>query len=106
MKAAIDEGWHIYSASQADGGPVKTSFFFTPAKDYMLIGKITEPTPVTKFENTFGINVSYFEHSVTFRQKIGLKTGYAVVKGKLTYMVCNNEKCLPPEDVQFSVPVN
>ncbi|WP_254492104.1 hypothetical protein, partial [Salmonella enterica] len=28
LKAEIDEGWHIYSAYQKDGGPLKTSFKF------------------------------------------------------------------------------
>ncbi len=26
LKATIDDGWHIYSTKQKDGGPVKTTF--------------------------------------------------------------------------------
>src|ERR1700749_969759 len=74
LRATIDDNWHIYSAYQKDGGPIKTSFTFAPSKDYSLAGKPSEPTPVTKFEKTFGIDVSYFEKSVTFQQKIKLKT--------------------------------
>src|ERR1700712_1780702 len=57
IRATIDPEWHIYSTNQKDGGPVKTSFTFSSSKDYTLIGKVTEPTPVTKFEKTFGIDV-------------------------------------------------
>lgn len=107
LRATIDEGWHIYSVNQKDGGPIKTSFTFTPSKDFTLTGKTEEPTPITKFEKTFGIDVSYFEKSVTFQQKIKLKTPNAtVVKGQLEFMTCNDKKCLPPEDIDFSVAIN
>jgi len=107
VRATIDAGWHIYSVNQKDGGPIKTSFTFTPSKDFTLAGKTEEPTPITKFEKTFGIDVTYFENSVTFQQKIKLKTPNAtVVKGQLEFMTCNDKKCLPPEDVDFSVAIN
>jgi hypothetical protein len=107
LRATIDDNWHIYSAYQKDGGPVKTSFTFTPSKDYVLVGKPSEPTPVIKFEKAFGIDVSYFEKTVTFQQKIKLKTANAtVVKGQLEYMTCNDKKCLPPEDIDFSVTIS
>jgi len=52
------------------------------------------------------MNVSYFEKSVTFQQKIKLKSANAsVVKGKLEYMTCNDKKCLPPDDIDFSIPL-
>ena len=28
IKATIDDGWHIYSQTVKDGGPIKTSFTF------------------------------------------------------------------------------
>jgi hypothetical protein len=105
LKASIEDGWHIYSAYQADGGPVKTSFEFTPVKDYDLIGKIEEPVPVSKFEEAFNMKVSFFEKTVVFQQKVRLDATHPVIKGKLNFMVCNNQKCLSPETVEFTVPV-
>ncbi len=105
IKATIDNGWHIYSTQQKDGGPVKTAINFTPAKDYAINGALAEPKPVTKFEQSFKMNVSYFEKSVIFQQKIKLKKDETSIKGKLEYMVCNDKQCLPPEDVEFSIPV-
>ena len=107
LKATIDEGWHIYSAYQQDGGPVKTGFVFDKSPQYTLSGKLIEPRPVVKYEKTFGMNVSYFEGEVAFQQKIKFKKGSkgANVKGTLSYMVCNDQKCLPPEDLEFSIPV-
>ena len=106
IRATIDEGWHIYSLNIKDGGPIKTSFTFSPSPDYGLIGKPTEPAPLSKFEDTFKMDVTYFENSVTFQQKIRLKTANAtVVKGQLEYMTCNDRKCLPPDDVSFAIPI-
>jgi DsbC/DsbD-like thiol-disulfide interchange protein len=106
LKATIQDGWHIYSQNVKDGGPIKTSFTFSPSKEYSLVGKPAEPTPVTKYEDAFKMNVSYFEKSVIFQQKIKLKSANAsVVKGQLEYMTCNDKKCLPPEDLDFSVPL-
>jgi len=103
LKADIQNSWHIYSLDQKDGGPIKTSFTFSPSSDYSLIGKATQPTPHTKFESAFNMNVSYFESSVIFQQKIKLKSGKGTLHGKLEYMTCNNQKCLPPEDLDFSI---
>jgi hypothetical protein len=106
LKATIDDKWHIYSQNVKDGGPIKTSFKFSPSKEYSLVGQTTEPTPLTKYESAFSMNVSYFEKSVIFQQKIKLKSPNAsVVKGQLEYMTCNDKKCLPPEDVDFSIPL-
>ena len=105
IKAVVDKGWHIYSVNQKDRGPVKTSFLFTSSNQYTLIGKIIEPKPVTKFEPSFGINVNYFERTVIFKQRIKLYQKETTIRGKINFMVCNNEKCLPPEDVEFSVRI-
>jgi thiol:disulfide interchange protein DsbD len=105
IKATIDDGWHIYSQNIKDGGPIKTSFAFNPSKQYAVIGKTTEPTPVTKYEKSFSMNVSYFEKSVIFQQKVKLTAAQTTVTGKLEYMTCNDQKCLPPDDIDFSIPV-
>ena len=106
LKATIQPSWHIYSLNVKDGGPIKTSFEFAPSKLYAPVGKTTEPTPVTKFEKAFNMNVSYFEKEVVFQQKISLKSAKATnVTDMLTYMTCNDKKCLPPEDVDFNIPL-
>ena len=107
LRATIQDGWHIYSQNVKDGGPIKTSFTFSPSKEYALVGKTSEPAPVTKFEDAFKMNVSYFEKTVTFQQKVKLKSGnVTAIKGQLEFMTCNDKKCLPPEDVDFTVPLS
>lgn len=105
LKATIDKGWHIYSQHIKEGGPVKTTFTFKPSPDYALTGTTAEPKPITRMEEVFGMEVHFFENSVIFQQKVRLKKGRVTVRGSLEYMVCNDQQCLPPEDLDFSIPV-
>jgi thiol:disulfide interchange protein len=98
--------WHIYSQFIEAGGPEPTSFAFTPSTDYELIGKVTEETTPTKaYEETFKMNIAYFNGKAVFSQKVRLKTKQTTIKGVLSYMACNDLQCLPPEEVEFSFPV-
>lgn len=105
IKASIDPSWHIYSQNLKPGGPNKTIFTFTPSKDYVVVGKTAEPKPITKYEKVFKMDVSYFENEVVFTQKIKLNKAATTVKGKVEFMVCNDQQCLPPSEVAFSIPV-
>jgi thiol:disulfide interchange protein DsbD len=106
LRATIQPGWHIYSQNVKDGGPIKTSFTFTPSKEYAVVGKTSEPSPISKYEEAFKMDVTYFENTVTFQQKVKLNSPNAkAVKGQLEFMTCNDHKCLPPEDVDFTIPL-
>jgi hypothetical protein len=104
FKATIAPGWHIYSAYQEDGGPIKTSIVLAAKSGLTLLGKVTEPKPITKYEKVFEMNVHYFEKEVIFQQKISAKPG-TIAKGSVAYMTCNDEKCLPPTTIDFSIPI-
>ncbi|MBC7912709.1 MAG: thioredoxin family protein [Pyrinomonadaceae bacterium] len=105
LKADIQPGWHLYSQFIAEGGPIPTSFTFNPSKEYSLIGKATEsPKPISAFDTNFNMKIAWFEKQVIFRQVIKIAKS-ATITGKLEYMVCNDEKCLPPTEVEFNIPI-
>lgn len=105
IKASIEENWHLYSQHVKPNGPTKTTFTFAKSKDYSLVGATAEPKPISKFEKVFNMNVPYFADEVIFQQKVKLNKGTTTVKGKVEFMVCNDTKCLPPNEIEFSVPV-
>jgi thiol:disulfide interchange protein DsbD len=37
IKASIDDHWHVYSQFVGEGGPLPTTFKFTPNPNYQLI---------------------------------------------------------------------
>lgn len=105
IKATIDEGWHLYSQTVKDGGPVKTTFTFPASSSYTLVGKTLEPKSISRYEETFSMNVNFFEKTALFQQKVKLKGKTAVVKGTVEFMTCDDKQCLPPEQINFSIPV-
>lgn len=107
IKATIERGWHVYSQFIEEGGPVPTSFRFNPSKDYTLTGKVSEsPKAAVAFDKNFDMQIAWHKDEVTFRQRIRMKAPKTTVTGSLEFMVCNDERCLPPEEVEFSIPVN
>lgn len=105
IKATMDNGWHIYSQHIPENGPQPTAFSFTPLKGYKIKGKTNEPKPITGFDEAFNMDLSYFENTVVFQQRIDLVDKSPTVKGEVVFMVCNNMQCLPPEEIQFSIPI-
>ena len=105
IKATIDQGWHLYSQTVGEGGPVKTTFTFSPSTAYTLNGATLEPKPIVRMEPAFNMNVAFFEGSVIFQQKVKVKKLPVTVKGTVEYMTCNDEKCLPPDAQSFSITI-
>lgn len=106
ITATIDKGWHVYSQFIAEGGPIPTSFKFTPSKAYKLKGTVTEsPKAVSAFDKNFDMQIAWHKDKVDFRQRIILNTPKTSVAGVLEFMVCNDQKCLPPSEVEFQISV-
>ena len=107
LKAVINTGWYTYSQFTPEGGPLPTKIVFTDAGAYETIGHIRESGKMqTKYEEAFGVNVSFFKDSVDFIQTIRLKQGKMPVRGTIEFMACNGRKCLAPETVNFTIAVN
>lgn len=105
--AQIEEGWHLYSQNINENlGPVATSIEFeTNKKRFKVVGKTAEPTPITEYDENFGGDLSFFKDSVKFTQQLRIKSA-GEVRGKITFMVCNETMCLPPVDIDFNLMIN
>jgi thiol:disulfide interchange protein DsbD len=102
FKASIEGDWHLYSQFVDEGGPVPTSINLEESDGAEFEGKAKELGDLHKgFDKTFEMDVAYFEKAVTFVQKVKASKNPAMVKGYLNFMVCNDERCLPPTDVEF-----
>jgi len=107
FKAKITKGWTVYSQYTSDEGPVPTAITYEEKGGIKLVGKATEkgykkegPDPL--FDN---VNVVKFLDKEPFviRQKIEVTDASKPLTGYLTFMTCDNNKCLPPEDVDFNL---
>ncbi|SDM25706.1 thiol:disulfide interchange protein DsbD [Daejeonella rubra] len=107
ITAKIDKGWHLYSQFIEEGGPIPTSFKFSPSSAYKLIGKVSEsPKPVTAFDKNFNMEIAWHKDQVVFKQRISLNKPVTTVSGVLEFMVCDDQRCLPPAEVEFQIPLN
>ena len=104
ITANIEYGWHLYSQTVPEGGPIPTSFIFEENNEaYQLIGKPTEGAGHEEFDNVFEMDIKYFDTQAIFKQKIKLLTNDKInIKGSLEFMVCDDTRCLPPTDVDIS----
>lgn len=103
MTANMDKGWSIYSQHTSDDGPVPTAFEFE-SKNFEAIGTVEEIGKKKEgMDPLFGVNVIKFPNGpVVFKQKVKVTDYSTPVAGYLTYMTCDDKKCLPPTDVDFS----
>ena len=100
--AIVDKGWYIYSQDLSDDGPVPTTFTFKPGSRYQLVGRTNEDGKfIEGFDAIFDMNVKKFKEKATFTQRVKLLKPYTSIKGELEFMTCDDEKCLPPETVEF-----
>lgn len=107
FRASLDDGWHVYSQFISNEGPLPTTFTFPPNSDYSLVGKVREEGNALKsYDSTFMMDVIWFAGSVTFVQKVKLHVPSTVVKGKIEFMACTDEMCLPPDELPFSLEVS
>ncbi len=108
FEATLDKGWHLYSQNEVeteDIAPTATEFtFYNEDKEYELIGKTTEPKGIQKFDKVFEMDIKYFEDKVVFTQKIKkIAPSLATIKAEVFFGVCDDEKCLPPDVVEFTL---
>lgn len=103
LTASIGDGWHLYSQFlDSDEGPLPTVFAWkgetlgaTMVKELSAVHEELDPN--------FGVNVRYFEKEALFEFEV--PSLYSEISGTLSYMVCNDETCLPPVDLEVTIPL-
>ena len=87
-----------------EGGPVSTSFTFETLNGAELIGQpVPSVKPTTVYDEQFAMNLRWYPGTVSFTQKLKV-TDPAKFKaeGEVEFMACNDETCLPPDQIPFS----
>ena len=101
--AKIDKKWHTYSQYIGDGGPVPTKFTYDEKnKDVQFIGKSVETSPKVHdvMDPVFNMRLKFFEDELVCTQVVKVLKD-TKLKGTLEFMVCDDSRCLPPDDKDF-----
>ena len=98
----IEPGWHVYSTNLGGGGPIEASLTVTRHDGVELVGRLTpRGKELSKMDNMFGMKVRYFEHSVTFVQKVRFTKPQYSLDCSLEYGACSDATCMPPSEVSL-----
>jgi thiol:disulfide interchange protein DsbD len=107
MTATIAGNYHLYAQIAGVEGPIPTSITFTPNPLLTMDGKpVEQGKKITKMEEAWGGKVNFYEKTVTFVQVVNAKTkAKTSLNGKIDFMVCDDELCLPPAEVPFKIAI-
>ncbi|MBA2501005.1 MAG: hypothetical protein H0V30_14880 [Chitinophagaceae bacterium] len=108
LTANLEPGWHVYSQSTPDGGPLPTTISYAKNPLVSLNGKAKEVGKLEqRFEEIFGVDVKQFSDKVSFVQTIQIKGKVKTsLTGNVEFMTCNDRECMPPTTQKFSIALN
>lgn len=104
FEADIQSGWHIYDLGPYDNGIIPTQFEFDENANVEIVGAAKEVKPTKReMDDVWGIEVGYISGKPGFTQDVKLKGAKATLTGLIVWQSCNDQTCLPPGELEFSV---
>ena len=106
-EASIEKNWHLYATKlPSDDGPIATEIKFEKNDHFDFIEGLNESKYHTMFDPIFQMDVSFHEKKAKFSRKIHINSNEDFdIKGTVYFMVCDDQKCLPPEELEFTFHV-
>ncbi|MBN1393579.1 MAG: thioredoxin family protein [Pirellulales bacterium] len=107
ISVRIEPTWHIYSITQAPGGPLPTEIKLHPSAEYRLLGDFrAAPLPDSKIEPAFNnLAVETHHDLVEWRAPIEVRPGAdpaaLEIGGIVRVQPCNPDSCSPPQEIPF-----
>ncbi len=103
IRADIAEGYHIYDIAPY-GGYNPTSITFSPNSGIELIGTMEVITQPKRYIDEFtNEEEGSFSNKAEFAQRVKLLKKGGEIKVAIEWMTCNDNSCIPPEDIELSV---
>ena len=104
-QATIDEGWWVYSQHLGgQDGPIPTTINYDAGSHYKLEGANKESNNAKKgWDKFFEMELTKFTKHYSIEQKLRITDPSKPITGYLNFMTCNDERCLPPTDVEFEL---
>ncbi len=99
FKATIDDGWHLYSMTLPEDGPIPTQFIFETKEGATPKGSIVAKSTLhEEYDKMFEMEIGYYSLSAIFTQqfKIDPRKGYKI-EGYIKFQSCNDQACVPGE---------
>ena len=108
ITAQVAPGWHIYSITQAEGGPIRTKIQLKSTDKYKTLGDFqAAPSPTkTTDKVAFGdLVIETHEETVVWYAPIEIApdgdAAKLAINGDVTVQLCDANNCFPPKKVLF-----
>lgn len=125
VRAQIPFGWHLYSTTQAAGGPIATLISVNEGEGPTLPPEKTKPPVKLELEAIFALNgvvsarnpdissdpnfpvaTETYSDSVTFIvPMVARKSGRQELRLRVNYQACTSRYCLPATTKVLSIPL-
>ena len=102
----ITGSWHIYDLTDyGSDGPNGTIFTIEAGDKVKLLGAPAITSPVHRgYDDVFGIEIGTCDSPVVIAQQVELLQGNEVtVPVTVEWQACNDQNCIPPDDVTLDV---
>ena len=102
FQATIDAGWHVYSTGLGNNGPISATFHADRMEGAQTVGALkARGNEIKQFDKLFGMEVRYFEQTVTFVQKVRFTKPQYDISCYVEYGACSDQMCLPPSSAEL-----
>ena len=108
LTANIVKPWHIYSLTQPDGGPVRTTVKILSG-GVKAVGNPVQPTPHKEQDPAFNMVSESFDGTPSFGIPIVIDKnakGKQTIKLQVRFMTCNASSCIPPAKEEVEITFN
>jgi suppressor for copper-sensitivity B len=112
ITAEIADGWHIYSITQAPGGPVRTQIKLNESPDYKFTGEFKPSPDPARHSDEIWKGLSLEEHAGKVTWTVPIEIADAIeparlkITGKLHAQSCRKGQCLFPTDFPFTATLD
>jgi thiol:disulfide interchange protein DsbD len=110
LTATIDSGWHLYSLTTPQPGPIATKLKMQDDGKTLAAYRVFQPKPEVKFDPNFNRDTETYLDSAVFLVEVELKKSAAEAPFELVaqprYQVCSSTSCIPPVTRSASASVN
>ena len=109
LTGTLAEGWTSYSmTADPDPGAIPTEFALTTTDGIEILTEVTETGDhiVTKYDKAWEAEMTKIDGgTVTYRQTIAVQDA-ARIAGYVYFQTCDDEQCLPPEEIPFALDLS
>jgi DsbC/DsbD-like thiol-disulfide interchange protein len=109
VRAAIDEGWHVYAPDEANVGPRPVELTVVMNPVFAAAGKLEAPEPEREMDEAFGQITASYADEATFRLPVavaaGASAGPHVLEIDISFQACDGNICLPAKAARVKTTV-